>query len=283
MVLASRANNFYIQIVWLLWSKTSNVSAGFLKIMLFVKNEPIAINRRKFLQAAGLLCATELISPFSLARAAENISVLDLNPTKENPRNSEGAFVTLASGRILFCYTSFRGGADDASPADIVSIFSDDQGRTWSKDPKVVVKNPNGGNVMSVSLLRLQSGKIALFYLVKNSFLDCRPVVRISTDETATWSEPRHVGEAPGYFVLNNDRVIQLRNGRLIAPVAFHRSRAALPKIINPSTPARLRFGICRTTRAQPGSKRTIGLHCPHPRELDCRNRASLNWPTELC
>lgn len=187
-------------------------------------------NRRQFVQSAGLLTAAGMMGFTPSLRANDNDSVLDLNPSKENPRNSEGAFVSLKSGRILFFYTRFHGGADDASPANIVSIFSDDQGRTWSKDPEVIVQNLNGANVMSVSLLRLQSGKIALFYLIKNSLLDCRPVMRISTDEAATWSEARMVGDAPGYFVLNNDRVIQLKSGRLVVPLAFHRSRASLPK-----------------------------------------------------
>lgn len=182
------------------------------------------------MQTTGLITASGLIGLTHNAQAVENVAVFDLNPSKENPRNSEGAFVTLKSGRILFFYTRFHGGADDASPANIVSIFSDDSGRTWSKEPKIVVENSTGANVMSVSMLRLQSGKIALFYLVKNSLLDCRPVMRLSTDEAATWSEAQHVGDAPGYFVLNNDRVIQLMNGRLIVPLAFHRSRASLPK-----------------------------------------------------
>jgi Neuraminidase (sialidase) len=79
-------------------------------------------------------------------------------------------------------------------------------------------------------LLRLHSGAIALFYLVKNNLLDCRPVMQLSTDEAETWSEPRPVGAAPGYFVLNNDRVIQLKDGRLVVSVAFHRARASDPK-----------------------------------------------------
>jgi len=41
---------------------------------------------------------------------------------------------------------------------------------------------------MSVSLLRLQNGEIALFYLLKNSEQDCRPVMRLSRDEGTTWS-----------------------------------------------------------------------------------------------
>ncbi|MCX6898520.1 MAG: sialidase family protein [Verrucomicrobia bacterium] len=165
-----------------------------------------------------------------LLSAAENTVVVNIEPTKENPRNSEGSFVTLKSGRILFYYTQFYGGAADESPAHIVAIHSDDGGRTWSREPRVVVENKAGANVMSVSLLRLRSGRIALFYLPKNSWVDCRPIVRFSRDEAETWSEPVPMIEAPGYFVLNNDRVIQLKDGRLVAAVGFHRSRAADPK-----------------------------------------------------
>ncbi len=188
------------------------------------------MNRRQFLRTTGILSAATLLSLSAKAADSGNEVVLNLDPTHDNPRNSEGSFVTLKSGRILFIYTRFLGGAADHSPAQLVSIQSDDGGRTWSREPKIVVENPPGANVMSVSLLRLRGGPIALFYLAKNSLLDCRPVMRISTDEAQTWSEPRHVGDAPGYFVLNNDRVIQLQSSRLVAPVGFHRSRGSDPQ-----------------------------------------------------
>ncbi len=188
------------------------------------------MNRRDFLRASVLLSAAALPRWASGAAVTENRVVLDINPSSENPRNSEGSFVALKSGRILFFYTRFYGGADDASPARIVSIYSDDAGRTWSPKYKIAVENSGAANVMSVSLLRLRSGAIAMFYLVKNSLLDCRPMIRISTDEAESWSEPRLVTEAPGYFVLNNDRVIQLQTGRLIVPLAFHRARGTDPK-----------------------------------------------------
>jgi len=164
-----------------------------------------------------------------VARAADpNTIVLNLEPTKENPRNSEGSFAQLKSGRIIFYYTQFYGGAADESPARIVGIHSDDGGQTWSS-PRTIIENVGGNNVMSVSLLRLKSGKLALFYLLKNSWIDCRPYVRISSDEADTWSEPVLITAAPGYFVMNNDRVVQLSNGRLIAPVAFHRAKNTDP------------------------------------------------------
>ncbi len=163
-----------------------------------------------------------------LPAEAENAVVLNVEPTKEHPRNSEGSFATLASGRIIFCYTQFYGGAADESPARIVQIHSDDQGRTWS-EPRVVVDNTAGKNVMSVSLLRLQDGRLAMFYCIKNSWQDCRPHLRVSTDEGQTWSDARLLLEAPGYFVLNNDRVIQTSKGRILLPLAFHRARNGDP------------------------------------------------------
>ena len=188
------------------------------------------MNRRTFLRSASLAVTMSMLGIDHTAGAAENAVVLDLEPSRANPRNSECSFVPLESGRILCLYTSFYGGAGDESPARIVSLHSDDAGRSWSREPRMVIENEGGANVMSVSLLRLHSGAIALFYLVKNNLLDCRPVMRLSTDEAETWSEPRPVGAAPGYFVLNNDRVIQLKEGRLVVPVAFHRARASDPE-----------------------------------------------------
>lgn len=161
--------------------------------------------------------------------AEENQVVLNIEPTKENPRNSEGSFVRLKSGRVIFYYTHFYGGAGDESPARIVGIHSDDAGRTWSQ-PQTIVENIGGNNVMSVSLLRLASGKLAFFYLLKNSWIDCRPYLCFSSDEGVTWSEPKLIIHAPGYFVVNNDRLVQLSSGRLIFPTAYHRSRVDDPR-----------------------------------------------------
>lgn len=149
----------------------------------------------------------------------------DLSPTPDHPRSTEGAFLTLRSGRILFQYSQFREGQHDHSPSAIAEIHSDDGGRTWS-EPRVVVPTGSYQNIMSVSLLRLASGRIARFHAVKtNKWLSCQIVLSYSDDEGASWTAPRQITAAPGYFVLNNDRVIQTRSGRLIVPLGYHRTR----------------------------------------------------------
>ena len=148
---------------------------------------------------------------------------LTLAPQPGNPRNSEGDFIQLKDGRWLFIYTHFTGGAEDHSTAFLAARESSDGGKTWSDKDQVVVPNEGGFNVMSVSLLRLKSGQIALFYLRKNSLQDCRPMLRLSSDETKTWSDPIEcITDEVGYYVLNNSRVIQLSGGRLVMPTALH-------------------------------------------------------------
>jgi len=145
-----------------------------------------------------------------------------LPPGKGNPRNSEGDFVQLRDGRTLFVYTHFTGGGGDHSKAHLAGRFSSDGGKTWTTEDTVIVANEGGWNVMSVSLLRLRSGEIALFYLRKNAIDDCRPYMRTSTDEAKTWSKPTLCVPPGGYYVLNNDRAVQLESGRLVLPVSRH-------------------------------------------------------------
>jgi len=152
--------------------------------------------------------------------------VLRLLPGNDNPRNSEGDFITLRDGRILFVYSHYTGtSADDHAHAFLAGRYSSDNGKSWTNEDEVIVGQEGKMNVMSVSLLRLQNGEIALFYLRKNSDSDCIPMMRISMDESVTWSDPiRCITDKDGYFVLNNNRVIQLNNGRLLYAVSMHKS-----------------------------------------------------------
>ena len=159
--------------------------------------------------------------PYSVV-GAETGTLLIIEPNEGNPRNSEGDIIELKDERLCLIYTRFTGGSGDHAAADLVMRISEDDGKSWSDD-HVVVEHPGGLNVMSVSLLRLANGNIALFYLRKTSKEDCRPLMRISSDEGKTWSQPTVcITDKVGYYVLNNDRAVQLRSGRLILPVAWH-------------------------------------------------------------
>lgn len=166
-----------------------------------------------------------LLAATSLVLAADGPAItLRLPPGPGNPRNSEGDLLHLGGGRVLLIYTRFSGGGEDHAAAELTARESRDGGLTWSAEDRLVVANEARQNVMSVTLLRLADGRVALFYLRKNSNEDCRPVVRFSTDEGASWGDAIEVvgPDAMGYYVLNNDRVIQLRSGRLIVPLARH-------------------------------------------------------------
>lgn len=148
---------------------------------------------------------------------------LILSPGEDNPRNSEGDFIELQDGRILFVYTHFTGGAGDHATAHLAGRYSEDGGKTWDDEDTVIVPYEGGRNIMSVSLLRLQDGSIALLYLKKVDTDECIPLFRRSTDEAETWSEPvQCITDPLGYYVVNNDRLVQLESGRLLIPAARH-------------------------------------------------------------
>lgn len=167
-----------------------------------------------------LLCL--MIQPALLAQNPGEVLLLPYG--QDNPRNSEGDFIELKNGDLLFVYSRYYGtSSSDHATAYLASRLSKDGGKTWTDEDVVVLQNEGGMNVMSVSLLRLQNGEIGLFYLRKNSVEDCKPMLRISRDEGKTWGPPTScIPDKEGYFVLNNDRVIQLDNGRLLLAVAQH-------------------------------------------------------------
>jgi len=155
-------------------------------------------------------------------RQGEVTKIRLLPPGPGNPRNSEGDFIQLKDGRILLVYSHFTGGGGDDDAAFLASRTSSDGGMTWTSDDVTVVPNEGKMNVMSVSLLRLQSGEIGLFYLCKQAADDCRAYLRLSTDDGQTWGQPTLCIPPGGYYVVNNDRVIQLASGRIVVPAARH-------------------------------------------------------------
>jgi len=147
--------------------------------------------------------------------------LLTLEPSKEAPRNSEGSLVELRDGRLYLAYSRFTSGGADNSKAQIAKRVSADGGKTWTDD-EILVDTEGRENVMSVSLLRIDTGEVLLFYAVKNSWGDCKLYLRRSADEMRTLSDRVCATPSDGYHVVNNDRVVQLSTGRLIVPAALH-------------------------------------------------------------
>lgn len=151
--------------------------------------------------------------------------ILDITPGDNNPRNSEGAFIQLSDGTIMFVYSRFRGDHwGDDMDADIAALYSYDRGESFGNQKILFTKNEyDAKNIMSVSVLRLSDGSIALFHCVRMGFHDARLVIRKSYDEGKTFEKAKYCINYPGYYVVNNDRVIQLSNGRILIPAAYHR------------------------------------------------------------
>lgn len=113
-----------------------------------------------------------------------------MHPGKDNPRNSEGAFIKLKDGGILFAYSRFSGDDwNDHANANIHAIVSYDDGETW-QDKGIILKKPAyARNMMCVSLLRMANGDLGLFYCQKSGEGDCRLHLSRSSDEGGSWAK----------------------------------------------------------------------------------------------
>jgi hypothetical protein len=177
------------------------------------------------------------------ADTEQQFEILVCPPSPGNVRNTEASMVRLRDGRLLLAYTRFRGGGGDDDSADIAGKISSDGGRIWSA-PFVLQENDGRMNVMSASLLRLSTGELMLGYLRKNSPADCSFSVRKSNDETRTWGAEVLVTKDKAYYVVNNDRIVELKTGRLLVPADGHADERSAAECccIDPN-PSRLAHG----------------------------------------
>lgn len=166
-----------------------------------------------------------LIGEFSMLRDITNKKlVLDIEPTQTNGRNSEGSFLRLKDGTIMFAYSRYSSAsAHDHANCDIAAIYSQDEGETWS-EPSIIVKAEAFGvsNIMSVSLIYQQDGKVGAYFIVKNSNETNSLGRALSEDGKNFEPELCVLDTFKAYFVFNNDRLIRLRDSRLCLPVAAH-------------------------------------------------------------
>ncbi len=179
-----------------------------------ISSLPVLFSFFPILLSGVIVCSEE--SGFSLDRPFHYA----VCPSSDgNPRNSEADVIELRDGTLLLAWSKFSGSADHAQ-AVIAAKKSRDGGITWGEE-FVLQENIGRQNVMSVSLWRIRSGKILFFFLQKNADDDLQLYVRESLDEAQTWSEPLRVTQGPGYHIMNNARLLELQDGRLLAPIAY--------------------------------------------------------------
>lgn len=144
-----------------------------------------------------------------------------LRPTSPtNPRNGEGSMIELQDGSLFLAFGEFYStNAGDYGAAHICGMRSRDRGRNWT--PSFPLVENDVLTTFSASLLRLHSGKILMAYCRKHSRTQGRFWMQASSDEAQTWSVPWPSTPAEGYFVMNNDRLVQLSTGRILQPVAI--------------------------------------------------------------
>ncbi len=157
----------------------------------------------------------------------EQKTVHEIPPRKNNARNSEGDFITLKDGTIMFAYSRYNSssGEDDDS-CDIAAVFSHDNGISFG-DEKILVKAEDFGvkNIMSVTLERMMNGDLGLFFHKKEENGNSEVILCRSKDEGKTfYKKVRCVPDIfPAYYVLNNCRVLNTSDGKWLIPVASHR------------------------------------------------------------
>lgn len=149
-----------------------------------------------------------------------------ISASDKNPRNGEGSFIELENGVIMFGYTEFIGDSrEDEGNAQISVIYSEDNGETWGNKRTIFTRPEGTVNIMCLSFLRMENGDIGAFYIIKFADGTDTIVLRRSSDDGETWSEPvdcLSCIKKRDYYILNNDRAVRLRSGRILLPLARH-------------------------------------------------------------
>jgi len=163
--------------------------------------------------------------------------VCNLPPAPGNPRNSEGAFLRGRGGEILFAYSRYEGESchDDAS-CNIALIVSCDEGNTWSQ-PRIIARAQEDfgtKNIMSVSALTQKNGDLAFYFLIKEHD-GSTSLGRVVSSDGKRFTPERCTLDCPNaYYVVNNDRIFRLSDGRLLAPTAWISAEDSLRESCGP-------------------------------------------------
>jgi hypothetical protein len=101
---------------------------------------------------------------------------------------------------------------------------STDGGRTWQEQGRMKIEWSLKGMVsdQGISFLRLKDGRLAIVLPrhVEGLHGGGVPAISFSSDDGATWSAAKMLIEEDAAYYVMNDRLIQLKSGRLLVPVS---------------------------------------------------------------
>jgi hypothetical protein len=133
-------------------------------------------------------------------------------------------FCLLAGSAAVATATPPSHQADFVVAPEVVIAHTPDGGRTWREQGRLKIEWPLKGMVsdQGISFLRLKDGRLAIVLPrhVEGLHGGGVPAISFSSDDGATWSAAKMlIGEDAAYYVMN-DRLIQLKSGRLLVPVS---------------------------------------------------------------
>ena len=191
------------------------------------------IDRRRFVALSSSAFALANTRARGAPRGVGELFSLTVCPwSAENPRNDHQQIFPLRDGRLLLVWSEYyvsrpslifrspysEHGSRDDTPCRISARVSKDNGRTWS-GRIILQENAWGRNVKHPNLARTPSGDVVFFFTSwEHDIHERRIMMRRSTDDCETWSEPKQMSPPGGFYPINADHISVHSSGRIILP-----------------------------------------------------------------
>lgn len=142
-----------------------------------------------------------------------------------NKRNDAGTTIRLASGRLLTGYSAFQSASGDNDSSNIVSKYSDDNGKTWRGLDTIVLNTGLNSFIPSFYFSPAKDTLRMLFVRsldASNNQIYGTYSVDFNSDNPS-WSTPALVfGNTTSSFSPASDRVFKTKAGIYLYPLAMH-------------------------------------------------------------
>ena len=160
----------------------------------------------------------------------KNLEIVEVYSDPEN-FCAETSVVNLGGGELLVVFIKQRG-LTHTDTGSVVTIRSQDNGRTWERDDiKIVLGHEEDYGYNTSGLALLKDGSLVIHsirwrYLEDGSFFGSNTpseiegvFVNFSKDKGASWTAPEKMNLAPMREARGRDSILELEDGTLLAPL----------------------------------------------------------------